>query len=82
MRLRQLLFIKTSFQFWQFYFENDTNSNERHETPVLDHPIKIVHIDDDLVVLDKPGSIPVSSWYLHQSDDQMQQTVIERHSSI
>lgn len=33
----------------------------RHETPVLDHPIKIIHIDNDLVVLDKPSSVPVSS---------------------
>lgn len=33
----------------------------RHETPVLDHPIKIIHIDNDLIVLDKPSSVPVSN---------------------
>lgn len=32
----------------------------RHETPVLDHPIKIIYVDNDLVVLDKPCSLPVS----------------------
>ena len=34
---------------------------KRHETPVLDHPIKIIFVDNDLVVLDKPCSLPVSS---------------------
>ena len=32
----------------------------RHETPVLDHPIKIIYVDNALVVLDKPCSLPVS----------------------
>merc|ERR1711892_19121 len=31
----------------------------RHELPVTDHRIKILHEDDDWVVVDKPGSIPV-----------------------
>lgn len=34
----------------------------RHETPVLAHPIRIIHLDNDLVVLDKPCSLPVSEW--------------------
>jgi len=34
--------------------------NKRHETPVLNHPIKIIYVDNDLVVLDKPCSLPVS----------------------
>lgn len=38
---------------------------KRHETPVLDHPIKIIHLDDDLIVLDKPCSVPVSSCSIH-----------------
>lgn len=33
----------------------------RHETPVLAHPIKIIHLDNDLIVLDKPCSVPVSN---------------------
>lgn len=37
------------------------NQQIRHETPVLSHPIKIIHIDNDLIVLDKPCSVPVSS---------------------
>lgn len=32
----------------------------RHETPVLDHPIRIIHIDNDVIALDKPCSLPVS----------------------
>ncbi|CAH1388426.1 unnamed protein product [Nezara viridula] len=30
-----------------------------HETPVLAKPLRIIHLDDDLVVLDKPCSLPV-----------------------
>lgn len=33
----------------------------RHETPVLSNPIKLIHVDEDLVVLDKPCSLPVST---------------------
>lgn len=39
-----------------------TLDKKRHETPVLDHPIKIIHLDDDLIVLDKPCSVPVSNY--------------------
>lgn len=37
------------------------NSVHRHEPPVTDEPIKIIHRDDDegLLVIVKPGSIPV-----------------------
>lgn len=38
----------------------DSEIENRHETPVLDHPIKIIYVDNDLVVLDKPCSLPVS----------------------
>ncbi|XP_055598084.1 pseudouridylate synthase RPUSD2-like isoform X2 [Uranotaenia lowii] len=40
---------------------NDLLANivHRHETPVLDHPINIIYVDNDLVVLDKPCSLPV-----------------------
>ena len=31
----------------------------RHEPPVTADPLKIIHEDDHLVVLDKPSSIPV-----------------------
>lgn len=37
------------------------SNDKRHETPVLDHPIKIIHLDNDLVVMDKPCSVPVSN---------------------
>ncbi|CAG0917437.1 unnamed protein product [Notodromas monacha] len=40
---------------------NDIISNlvHRHEMPVTDKPLKIVHSDDDVLVLDKPSSIPI-----------------------
>lgn len=31
----------------------------RHEPPVTAQPLKIIHEDDDIVVIDKPSSIPV-----------------------
>ena len=31
----------------------------RHEPPVIDAPIRIVHEDENYIVIDKPGSIPV-----------------------
>ena len=33
----------------------------RHETPVLSKPIEVIHLSEDLVVLDKPCSLPVSN---------------------
>ena len=41
----------------------------RHEVPVTAAPIKIVHSDDDLLVIDKPASIPVhpSGRYRHNT---------------
>ncbi|XP_054729622.1 pseudouridylate synthase RPUSD2 [Anastrepha obliqua] len=40
---------------------NDLLSNtvHRHEVPVTDQPISIVHMDEDIVVINKPASIPV-----------------------
>ena len=40
---------------------NDMLANvvHRHEVPVTSNPIRIIHIDQDLVVIDKPPSIPV-----------------------
>lgn len=35
------------------------NTVHRHEVPVAHHPIRIVHECDDLIVVDKPPSIPV-----------------------
>lgn len=32
----------------------------RHEVPVTSDPITIVHMDEDIVVVNKPASIPVS----------------------
>ena len=32
----------------------------RHEVPVSSEKIRIIHIDDDMVVVNKPASIPVS----------------------
>lgn len=37
-----------------------TNNISRHEVPVTCHPITIVHMDEDVVVVNKPASIPVS----------------------
>ncbi|KAI9303330.1 pseudouridine synthase [Cunninghamella echinulata] len=41
----------------------------RHEPPVIDSPIKIVYEADNLLVVDKPGSIPVhpAGRYRHNS---------------
>ncbi len=33
----------------------------RHEPPVVYKPIKFVHQDDQMVIIDKPSSIPVNS---------------------
>ncbi|BFF94974.1 RNA pseudouridylate synthase domain-containing protein 2 [Drosophila madeirensis] len=40
---------------------NDLLANivHRHEVPVTCHPIKIVHMNEDIVVVNKPASIPV-----------------------
>ncbi|VVC36908.1 Pseudouridine synthase, catalytic domain,Pseudouridine synthase, RluC/RluD, conserved [Cinara cedri] len=40
---------------------NDLLANvvHRHEVPVTNEPITIVHMDDDIVVVNKPASIPV-----------------------
>ncbi|EDV98985.1 RNA pseudouridylate synthase domain-containing protein 2 isoform X3 [Drosophila grimshawi] len=35
------------------------NTVHRHEVPVTAHPITIVHMDDDILVVNKPASIPV-----------------------
>lgn len=43
----------------------------RHETPVLASPLRIIHVDEELLVLDKPCSLPVSHAlgpFYHQSD--------------
>ena len=37
-----------------------THRVHRHEPPVTAAPLNIIHQDEDLVVLDKPASIPVS----------------------
>ena len=44
----------------------------RHETPVLSKPIEVIHLSEDLVVLDKPCSLPVSS---SQDNDKFLQCV-------
>ena len=48
--------------------ETVVNNNElithrvhRHEPPVTAMPLNIIHQDEDLIILDKPASIPVSS---------------------
>jgi len=40
---------------------NDLLANivHRHETPVLSKPIEVIHLSEELVVLDKPCSLPV-----------------------
>ena len=38
-----------------------THRVHRHEPPVTAQPINLLHVDQELVVLDKPASIPVSS---------------------
>lgn len=35
----------------------------RHEVPVTSQPITIVFMDDDIVVVNKPASIPVSGFW-------------------
>ena len=32
----------------------------RHEVPIAADPISIIHMDEDIVVVNKPASIPVS----------------------
>ena len=32
----------------------------RHEPPVTAQPLSLLHVDEELVVVDKPASIPVS----------------------
>lgn len=54
-------------QKYSFITKNIFQINKRHETPVLNHPIKIIYVDNDLVVLDKPCSLPVSK---NQKADQ------------
>lgn len=41
----------------------------RHEPPVSSNPVKIVHQDDDIVVIDKPSGVPVhpTGRYRHNS---------------
>lgn len=34
--------------------------NCRHEVPIAADPITIIHMDEDIVVVNKPASIPVS----------------------
>ena len=36
-----------------------THKVHRHEPPVTAQPLKIIHCDDQLVVIDKPSSITV-----------------------
>lgn len=38
-----------------------THKVHRHEPPVTSAPIKIITMNDNIVVIDKPASIPVSS---------------------
>lgn len=40
------------------------NLYRRHEVPVTSDPIEVVHMDEDLVVVNKPASIPVSFIYI------------------
>ena len=41
---------------------NDVVSHRvhRHEPPVTAQPLSLLHVDEELVVVDKPASIPVS----------------------
>jgi 23S rRNA-/tRNA-specific pseudouridylate synthase len=32
----------------------------RHEPPITADPIKLISMENDLIVIDKPGSVPVS----------------------
>ena len=41
--------------YWSFFF--------RHEPPVVGNPLEIIELTDELVVLNKPSSIPVG-WNL------------------
>ena len=45
--------------------EHDVLSHliHRHEPPVTSAPIRIIHQSDELVVIDKPASIPVPTRY-------------------
>ena len=43
-----------------------THRVHRHEPPVIGDRINIIHKDDDLVVINKPPSIPVGILYLLQ----------------
>ncbi len=37
-----------------------THKVHRHELPVLATPIPIIHLSDEMLVIDKPPSLPVS----------------------
>ncbi|KAJ8969189.1 hypothetical protein NQ317_010289 [Molorchus minor] len=48
---------------------NDLLANivHRHEVPVTSQPITIVHMDEDVVVVNKPASIPSKVAYKHET---------------
>ena len=56
----QLLFMKFIYIYLLISKSIIYLSHYRHEVPVTSQPISIVHMDDDIVVVNKPASIPVS----------------------
>ncbi|KOX73140.1 hypothetical protein WN51_14627 [Melipona quadrifasciata] len=36
-----------------------SGQSERHEVPVTSEPITVIHMDEDVVVVNKPASIPI-----------------------
>ena len=57
------IFSKGIITNWKKLTLNHPNSCDflfRHEVPVSSEEIKIIHMDDDLVVVNKPASIPVN----------------------
>jgi 23S rRNA-/tRNA-specific pseudouridylate synthase len=55
-----LLTTETLIEYDKSYIECVVFS--RHEVPVTSQPITIVFMDDDIVVVNKPASIPVSGF--------------------
>ena len=51
----------TESNFKKIYTKKIIKWLRRHERPVIGDAVSIVHLDDDLVVVHKPPSVPVSS---------------------
>ena len=56
-----------------------THRVHRHEPPVVDDHIDIVHKDDELVVINKPASIPVRNYCFMYGNAHMFNILLEQN---